>query len=568
MGIGGAGGDGGAAVGGGGGGAGGAGGAAPGRLFGIGGDGGDGSSGAVGGVGGNGGDAVGFLGNGGRGGNGGNGTEVGPLPALGGAGGGSKDGLGKHGKAGAAGTQAGIVAAPPANNPLPGGLVPTITPTGVWLTDAEGRVTILRGFNVVDISGPRTTPDVIGFGEDDAAFLAANGFNVVRLGVDWSLLQPSAGVFDDTYLDALEQTVQVLAGHGIVSLLDMHENVPPDWVTGGLPPSSLPFPVSVFFDPAKNTALDSFWRNDELSSGEGVWNNYARMMQYLANHFNGNSAVLGIEILNEPLPGNQFLPSIFGSSYFEAEQLTPFYNQVASAIRSVNASVPIFFEPSVLATAMVPIRLGTVEASNTVLSFHNYAFVNLNGLVLPFVRTIAQNALVHAQQQGIPAFMTEFGSSSNASSIEQSVGKVNSNFVGWTEWMYSDTGYGGVDGTPEWLVKDPSLPLVGENVNSANLQLLARPYAQAVAGTPLSMSYADGAFRFDYTTQRVDGQGQFASGAQTTLAMPAVQFPNGYEVSVVGGQVISAPNANKLVIASDGSSGTITVTVRSVATVL
>lgn len=546
------------------GGAGGDGGAAPSRLFGIGGAGGHGGEGAVGGVGGDGGEAVGLLGNGGRGGDGGHGTAVGPLPALGGAGGGTRDGLGKHGKVGEAGTQAGIDATPPANSPLPGGMIPTITRTGAWLTDSEGRVVILRGFNVVDITDPRTTPDVIGFGEDDAAFLAANGFNVVRLGVEWSQLQPSAGVFDETYLNRLEQTVALLADHGIVTLLDMHENVPPDWVTGGLPPSSLPFPVSVFFDPAKNAALDRFWRNDELATGERVLNNYARMMQYLAHHFRGNSAVLGIEILNEPIPGNQFWPSVFGSSYFEAEQLTPFYNQVASAIRSVNGSVPMFFEPSVLATAMVPIRLGKVEDSNAVLSFHNYAFINMNGLVLPFVSTIASNALKYAEKHNIPAFLSEFGSSNNASSIRQSVGQSDANFVGWTEWMYSDTTFGGVDGTPEWLVKDPSLPPEGANVDFEKLKLLARPFAQSVAGTPISISFDDGEFRFGYSTLRADGQGRFGAGSESTFAIPGLHFPNGYEVTVTGGQVVSAPNATQLVIASDGSLNNISVTVRAV----
>lgn len=564
MGVGGNGGAGGTAVADVAGGAGGDGGSAPGRLFGVGGAGGHGGSGSVGGIGGDGGDAIGLLGNGGHGGSGGDGTEIGPLPALGGAGGGSRDGLGKHGKVGAAGTQAGIVTTPPTADPSPGGVIPTITRTGAWLTDSEGRVTILRGFNVVDITGPRTTPDVIGFGEDDAAFLAANGFNVVRLGVEWSLLQPSAGVFDETYLERLEQTVSLLADHGIVSLLDMHENVPPDWVTGGLPPSSLPFPVSVFFDPAKNAALDKFWRNDQISTGEGVLNNYARMMQYLANHFKGNSAVLGIEILNEPIPGNQFWPSVFGSSFFEAEQLTPFYNQVAAAIRSVNSSVPIFFEPSVLATAMVPIRLGKVEDSNAVLSFHNYAFLNINGVVLPFVSTIASNALNYAKKHDIPAFLTEFGSSNNASSINQSVKQSDRNFVGWTEWMYSDTTYGGVDGTPEWLVKDPLLPPEGANVDYEKLKLLARPFAQSVAGTPTSISFKDGEFRFDFSTERADGQGVFGAGSQSVLAIPEIHFPNGYEVTVTGGQVVSAPNAARLVIASDGSASNISVKVRPV----
>ena len=225
-----------------------------------------------------------------------------------------------------------------------------------------------------------------------------------------------------------------------------------------------------------NHALDRFWGNEELDNGVRLQNNYAQMMQLVAARFNGNPAVVGIEIMNEPLPGNQVLPTLFGSAYFDAQQLTPFYNQVAAAIRSTNPTVPILYEPNFLATAMIPIRMGTVNTNDAVLAFHNYAYVNLGGLVLPFLDVIAQNAFDYAEAQGIPAFMTEFGSSSNQGSNIATLNPANQNLVGWTEWSYADTTYGGLDGTPEWLVKDPSQPLTGDNVNTATLATIAKAY--------------------------------------------------------------------------------------------
>ena len=47
--------------------------------------------------------------------------------------------------------------------------------------------------------------------------------------------------------------------------------------------------------------------------------------------------------------------------------------------------------------------------------------------------------------------------------------------------------------------------------------------------------------------------------------MPTVEFPDGYQVSVVGGRVVSAPNAPKLVIASDAGATTISVVVSTAA---
>ncbi|WP_157931017.1 cellulase family glycosylhydrolase [Mycobacteroides abscessus] len=576
MGIGGAGGHGGAGtvgIKGGDGGAGGHGGDALGYEFGIagngggggdgalladgadGGHGGDGGNGGVGGNGGNGGNVTGQHGSGGAGGNGGNGTLVGPLPALGGAGGTTVPGLGTHGTVGRPGAQAGIPSSP-------GGTAPLITTTGNWLTNSQGQVTVLRGLNVVDITPPLQTPSANGFGADDAAFLAANGFNVVRLGVDWSLLQPQPGVYDDAYLASIKQTVQTLSEHGIVSLLDMHENVGPDWATGGpLPPSTLPFPDSVFLDPAKNAALDKFWGNANDPNGVGLQNNYAQMMQHLSNYFNGDPAVLGIEIMNEPLPGNQYTPTLAGSPYFEAQQLTPFYNQVSAAIRSVNPDVPIFFEPAITASFQIPVQLGTVNDPNAVLSFHDYIYVDQNGVLLPDANVIANNALAYAKAHGIPAMMTEFGSSSNQSFIAAEMQPADQNTIGWTEWSYSDTTYGGVDGTPEWLVKDPSQPPTGTNVNTATLQTLARPYAQVISGTPSAFSFTNGTFQFSYSTQRADGPGTFATDSQTVIAVPAIQYPNGYQVNVTGGHVVSAPNAPQLIIASDGNANTVSVLV-------
>ncbi|MGC7327648.1 hypothetical protein RA985_22070, partial [Mycobacteroides abscessus subsp. abscessus] len=90
--------------------------------------------------------------------------------------------------------------------------------------------------------------------------------------------------------------------------------------------------------------------------------------------------------------------------------------------------------------------------------------------VLPFVNVIEQNAEAYARAHGIPAFMTEFGSSSDQTSIADTMNPANHDLIGWTEWSYSNTGYGGIDGTPEWLVNDPSKPLTGDNVNTATLQ--------------------------------------------------------------------------------------------------
>ncbi len=108
---------------------------------------------------------------------------------------------------------------------------------------------------------------------------------------------------------------------------------------------------------------------------------------------------------------------------------------------------------------------------------------------------------------------------------------------------------------------DPSQPPAGDNVNFDKLAVLSEPYPQVVAGTPLSWSFDDGTFEFSYSTAAADGTGSFGAASQTVISVPAGQYPDGYQVSVTGGEVISAHNASELVIASHSGATTIQVTV-------
>lgn len=113
---------------------------------------------------------------------------------------------------------------------LPGAGAATTAPgktivdhAGRFLVDAQGRALTVHGFNMVAKLPPYTAQSV-GFGDDDARFLAANGFNVVRLGIMWSAAEPEPGRYDQAYLDEIAETVRVLARHRIYTLIDFHQD--------------------------------------------------------------------------------------------------------------------------------------------------------------------------------------------------------------------------------------------------------------------------------------------------------------------------------------------------------
>jgi endoglycosylceramidase len=540
-----------------------------GSVLGTGGDGGNGGDGTVGaaGDGGDGGNGATWLGDGGNGGNGGDsdaGADPSILAALGGAGG-NGGVLGSHGMVGDFGTLSG------GSTETTGTLLPATT-DGTYITNSDGQVLILHGVNVVDKASPYE-PSAIGFSDQDAAFLAQNGVNVVRLGIDWAAVEPEPGDFNTAYLASIEQTVQTLANNGIYTILDMHQDGyssvfagdgAPAWATesGGLPNlDQFGFPLNEFLDPAESNAWGEFWSNTG-----GLENDYAQMWEFVANYFNGNSDVLGMEIMNEPYSQGT-LDGLFGGSQgFDSGVLTPFYDQVAGAIRAADPTTPILYEPNAdFNFDGSTDGLGPVDASNTILSFHAYCEVALGSGCFPDVDALVGDAQAYAEANNIPALMTEFGATSTQAEITAPMDAANQDGIGWTEWSF--TGQGDVTAgstsseNAEALVYNPELPPTGDNVNTATLQTLAEPSPQEISGTPGSWSFDNGIFQFSYSTAQVDGTGDFPAGSQTTISVPSVEFPNGYEVSVTGGQVISAPNAPELVIASNAGASTVSVTV-------
>ncbi|WP_210115524.1 cellulase family glycosylhydrolase [Mycobacterium sp. DL99] len=539
-------------------------------IGGDGGDGGDGGTGASGGYGGDGGAGTGLFANGGDGGDAGDGSNPLGLPALGGAGG-AVGVFGTHGAVGHYGVVTGAAVRPPST----GGLPPLST-TGKWMTNSDGQVVILHGVNEVYKLAPYD-PAANGFSEDDAAFLQANGFNVVRLGVIWSAVEPEPGVYDTEYLASINQTVQMLASHGIYTIIDLHqdgysselggEGAPP-WAvnTGGLPNIQVGgFPISTLLNPAAQNAIGAFWANEKSPNGIGLQNNYSLMLENVAFYFSGNSNVIGYEIMNEPYPtAGQSLLSMLGVPYFDAQVLTPFYNQAGMAIRAVDPNTPVFFEPNALINFGVPTHLGTLDIPYTVFSYHAYCLAKAGSGCFPDVAGITKMAVAYADAHGIPAMLTEFGtigSPRDLGTLIPPMDATNQAQIGWTDWAY--TGQGDITGSPdaEWLVKDPNLPPVGDNVDTAKLKVLAQPYPQVVSGTPNAWSFNNNTFKFSYSTERADGTGNFAAGSQTIISTPQIEFPNGYQVTVTGGHVVSDPNAPQLVIASDEGATTVTVVV-------
>lgn len=210
--------------------------------------------------------------------------------------------------------------------------------------------------------------------EDDLAQIRALGFDVVRLAVSWSLLEPTPGSYSAAYVDRIAQVVDWAKAEGVYVIVDMHQDaysrfvpgaapvsVPPlvgavapspdhadgapAWavVTGGVPAEAVAGQAELSASVA--AAFTNFWLNriptDAAGTplpqgdapGPGLQDHYIGAMAALARRFAGDPAVAGYEIMNEPLPG-VLAPGVFDQGY-----LFPFYRRVVDALTGTRDGV-------------------------------------------------------------------------------------------------------------------------------------------------------------------------------------------------------------------------------------
>ena len=241
---------------------------------------------------------------------------------------------------------------------------------GGRIIDAKGREVILRGVNVNSLGhywkGTSKSP-VLPLEREDPARIAAIGWNMVRLIVSWSRVQPEPGRINHSYLDRVERWIDRFEAKGIYTIIDFHQDAwgpslaaaegetctppaqpgfgwdgAPGWATfdDGEPRC---FTGAREVNPAVRAAWISFFNDRPASDGVGIQTHYVRMLRAVARRFAQERAVAGIDVMNEP--------NALGAP--ENQALGTFYDRALRAIRAgekAGGGAPhlVFFEPSVI----------------------------------------------------------------------------------------------------------------------------------------------------------------------------------------------------------------------------
>jgi endoglycosylceramidase len=435
---------------------------------------------------------------------------------------------------------------------------------GHWLVDSSGRVVVLHGVNAVWKKPPYAPPaTAAGFTAADADWIAAQGFNTVRLGVIFAGVMPRRGVVDPSYLEKVARVVDLLTKRKVWVLLDFHQDMYNERFAGeGFPAwavhdDGIPTPVNAgfpgnYFQPSTSRAFDNLYANVD-----GLEDLYAQAWKAVAKRFLRTPYVLGYDVMNEPWPGTQVTTCTnpVGCPVFDTQSLQPLYEKVIAAIRTVDRTGLVWVEPNVIFNDGALTQLGALGGLTDPalgLSWHQYcttaALTHSSGGTAgpdcgPQGELVFDNADAAAGTRWA-SLLTEFGASDDLPDVERIVTTADQHLVGWQYWQYKEWGdpttESNESGGQGLFTKDGDL----RTLKQAKADLLVRPFARAVAGVPTSMGYEPtiGVFVLRYQAKK----------GLTEVVLPKRHYPHGYRVVLTGAKVVSAPNAPVLLLRTQG----------------
>jgi endoglycosylceramidase len=369
---------------------------------------------------------------------------------------------------------------------------PTFAPIdsdGHVLRDARGRTVILRGFNVkvdplFDVTFDDGTPPrepIPPLDASDLALIRQNGFNLLRLPVNWSAFEPQRGQYQTAYLDRIAQFLDVVRPFGIYVLLDFHEDGWSKWICEDGAPKWAE-PALTGQQPGNSLANDCHVSNDALNGHSAFFADkdqlqeaYAAMYAQFAARFAPDQTVLGYEIMNEPIAGDA--------------DVQAFSIKLAQAIRAVDPAHLIVWEPSALRNLFDRAALATAPfpVPGGVYAVHIYTKRVLADWQSR-VDSSVDGARAEADSWGQPLMVTEYGCDSSPTDppgggeeVDRILDGFDRDLASSTEWIWNP---GVVTRNP-----DGSFAYVTNSQSGVCMDHLARPYAPAVGGDVTGLTW-------------------------------------------------------------------------------
>ncbi len=365
---------------------------------------------------------------------------------------------------------------------------------GKWFRDGQGRHLLFRGYNakattLFDVTFPdgRTANETFqDLDEAAAARVEQLGWNVLRIPVSWSGLEPHPLDYSAAFLAKLDAVVALAAAHHFYVFIDMHqdgyskeigEDGQPLWAIEPPPKVLLQGP----YDDARRLqqpALQagwSFFANASAADGRPLQDAYVAAVQQIVTHLIGRPEVLGYEAFNEPV-------------VLSNTELDAFHARFADAVHALDLDAPVMFEPSgtrnQFDSAVIP---GSPWSHGPgVYAIHTYtcwfSTCSPNGWTTMDPAALSpswQHAELERAGWGTPLFVTEFGTDQTMAVgpawMSAELDLQDQYLASSTAWEYSGRGNWGFFGSD------------GQE-HPATTHIMARMFPRAVAGTILKIA--------------------------------------------------------------------------------
>ena len=382
---------------------------------------------------------------------------------------------------------------PPTPTPTPRGAPPTLEPLEVradreWIRDAAGRVVLLRGANYSGLEFGNFIGRANGPAESDFAQMASWGFNVIRLPIAWSFLEPEAGVYDESYLtEQVDRIVDFADRHGILVILDMHQFQWSPCFTGGNGAPAWTCDDRGYSDDLTGygeAGCDLFAAAAVAPDQRPLLDHFVDAWRMVLQRYAGDRRIAGFDFFNEPVAARCYPTS------FERDLLNPLYRRLRALALEEGATQTFFYSPPLTRNLML--RVDTEDMGpNVVYAPHLYTqTLGLPDLLYngdaATITADYEQAAREAEAIGGPLFSGEFGGNTAADGgflastelfLRHSLEEQDRRLAGGTMWAYfpSDNTFSVVDAEG--------------NEKGGLVDVIARPFARRIAGTPTGMSF-------------------------------------------------------------------------------
>ncbi len=415
---------------------------------------------------------------------------------------------------------------------MSGCLVGTATqPESVTLQERLGRSLVLRGINarvngLFDVTfddGRQELEPIPPFTAADCKRIASDfGWNLLRLPVNWSGIEPERGAYDQEYLDRILAVVDDCWQFGVYTLVDLHQDAYSKHIGEDGAPlwAIIPPPTELLEGPLHDLeerrisaqvleAFESFYDNVD-----GLQDAYAAMAARVAMAIRDHPGVIGLEIQNEPV-----LLSDTG-------RLDEFHERVAAAVRAVAPDLPLHFEPNSLRNFSDKADVsGPFPFANSVYAPHIYTGVFQGDWETGDISRIADSvaaAVDEARQYDAALLVGEFGNDPRSDVgrawLTTTFAELDRHNVSWALWVYEEWSQG------SWGMYDAvTQPEPGRaDLRTDVVELVARSWIQETDGSIDNILW-------NHESKTLDAQ--LADATYVTVAAPSVVYGDTVRIS-------------------------------------